>query len=202
MKIGVLGSGKIGGTLGRKWAKAGHEVVFGVRDPGADKVKDLLASIEGSVEARPHAEALVSSEVVLFAMPHSAVTEFAREHAAALDGRILIDATNHFGAAVINNVAALQAQAPRARTYRAFNALGWEVFAEPYFDEIQTDLFYCGAPGEGQEAVELLIVDAGLWPVYVGGLEVVSLVDNLGSVWVQLAVRQGLGRHIAFKLLT
>lgn len=202
MKITVLGTGNIGGTLGRKWAGAGHEVYFGSRDPAADKVRSLLDSIQGQAEAGSYAKALASGEVVLVAIPHRTVGEFAAEHSAALDKKILIDATNDFGAEVINNLAALQSNAPGAQIYRAFNSLGWEVFAEPQFDEIQADHFYCGPPGDAQDAVETLIVDAGLWPIYVGDLGVVSLVDNLGSIWVQLAVRRGLGRHTAFKFLT
>lgn len=202
MKIAILGTGNIGSTLGRKWAEAGHGVYFGTRDPDADKVRSLLDSIQGQVEAGSHDEALASGDVVLIALPHRAVAEFAAQHAAGLDGKILIDATNDFGAEVINNVATLQEQAPTAQIYRAFNSAGWEVFADPQFDEIQADHFYCGPPGEGQDVVETLIVDAGLWPVYVGGLETAPIVDRLGSLWVQLAMRRGLGRHIALKLLT
>ncbi len=56
MKITVLGTGRIGGTVGRKWAEAGHEVSFGSRDPTADKVRSLLDSIQGQAEAGSYAE--------------------------------------------------------------------------------------------------------------------------------------------------
>jgi hypothetical protein len=85
--------------------------------------------------------------------------------------------------------------------YRAFNALGWENFANPRYGELAVDLFYCGQEGEARIRMERLIGDIGLRPVFVGGLELAPVVDALGSLWVTLAFRQGWGRQIALKLV-
>lgn len=47
MTIGVIGSGNVGGTLGTRWAKAGHDIVYGTRDPQANDIKQLLAQADG-----------------------------------------------------------------------------------------------------------------------------------------------------------
>jgi predicted dinucleotide-binding enzyme len=202
MRIGILGSGNVGGTLGKKWVQAGHEVAFGVRDTNSSKVKALLEAVDGKASADTVAKAIAFGDVVLVAIPWSAVEATVKSNAEAIDGKIIIDASNNFGGPVVNNVETISAQAPAAKVFRAFNSLGWENFEEPRFGETQVDLFYCGADDEARRVVEGLIEDFGLRPVWVGDLDQVQLVDAIGSLWVTLAVRQGMGRRLAFKLLT
>jgi len=202
MRIAILGAGNIGSTMGKKWAAAGHEVVFGVRDVNSPKVRALLADINTGAAAASVAEAAASADVMLLSIPHGAVAETVQANAAALDGKIIIDATNRFGAPVVNNIAAIRAAAPNARIYRAFNSLGWEVFARPQFGEANADHFYCGPDGEARTLVEGLISEVGVRPVYVGGLETAPIVDALGALWVALVLRRGMGRHLAFRVLT
>jgi predicted dinucleotide-binding enzyme len=201
MKIGVLGSGNIGGTLGGKWAKAGHKVVFGVRDVNSPKVQTLLGRVEGKASADAVANGIGFGDVVLFAIPWSAVEATVRANAEALDGKIIIDASNNFGGPVANNVGTISELVPNAKVFRAFNSLGWENFEDPRFGETEADLFYCGPDDEACPLVEALIEDVGLRPVWVGDLDQVQLVDALGSLWVTLAFRRGMGRRLAFKLL-
>jgi predicted dinucleotide-binding enzyme len=201
MRIGILGAGNIGGTLGRKWAKAGHEVVFGVRDASSPKIAGLFERVEGNASADSVAQAIAFGEVLLFALPWSAVGGIVEAHGEALNAKIVLDATNDFGGPVVNNVQTISSKARNAKVYRAFNSLGWENFEEPQIGGTQIDLFYCGADDEARPIVERLIEDVGLRPVRVGDLEQVQLVDAIGSLWVALAFRQGMGRRLAFKLL-
>jgi predicted dinucleotide-binding enzyme len=200
MKIGVLGAGNIGRTIGVAWAAAGHSVVFGVRDPGSPKTQ---AALEAAPSARADsvANAVEFGEVVLFAIPNAAVLETIEANAPALDQKIVIDATNRFGAPEISHVSAFLEKTPQARLFRAFNSVGWEVFARPRFGDVAPDLFYCGPGGEAGAMVEALIGDVGLRPICVGDIDRADLVDAVGALWVTLAVRQGLGRHLAFKVL-
>jgi predicted dinucleotide-binding enzyme len=202
MKIAVLGAGNIGSTLGKKWVTAGHQVVFGVRDPNSPKAQALVQGLGGNAAMKPMGEAIAFGEVVLLAIPWSAAGATAADQAAALEGKIVIDATNNFGGPVVNSVATLLAQAPGAKVFRAFNSLGWENFEDPQYGATQADLFYCGADDAARPLVEGLIKDVGLRPVWVGGLNQVQLVDAVGSLWVTLAFRRGMGRGLAFKLLT
>jgi len=201
MNIAILGSGNIGGSLGSKWAAAGHHVVFGTRDPENSKLAALLATIPGA-QADSLAGAIASAEVVLFALPSKAVPEAAAAHAKALDGKILIDATNQFGAPVINHLQTLHASAPQARIYRAFNSLGWEVFADPVVAGVEADLFYTGADGPVRKQIEELIQAVGLRPIWVGDNDLAEVVDALGQLWVTLVVQRGWKRRWALKAVT
>jgi predicted dinucleotide-binding enzyme len=187
MRIGVIGAGNIGGTLGGRWQATGHEVIYGLRDPGKR---------EG---ARSIDEALGGAEVVLLAIPGGAVVDFVNDNAKALDGKTVIDATNNVRGAALNSWADCQPVVPNARLYRAFNIYGWDVFAAPTIGGQQPDLFYAG-PDEGHEDVERLISDIGLRPVRVGDADQAGTVDGLLRLWFTLT--RDHGRHIAFKLLT
>lgn len=200
MNIAILGTGNIGGTLGKKWAAVGHTVVFGVRDLRSAKAQSLRESYpEARLVAIP--QALANADVVLLAVPWSAVPEVVRANADALAGKIIIDATNNFGGPVVNNVQAIAGAVPTAIIFRAFNSLGWDVFAQPQFGETQVDTFYCGPEGEARAKVEKLIQEVGVRPIWVGGLETVGTVDAVGTLWVTLAFQRGRGRGIALKLL-
>lgn len=201
MKIGILGTGNIGGTLGKVWASAGHQVVFGTRDVHSAKLPPLLEQAGGNSRADTTAKALEFGEVLLFAIPWGAVKGVVQDYASSLGGKIVLDATNNFSGPVINNVGTILDRAPTALVYRAFNALGWNVFERPKFGDIVADLFYCGPDGDNRKVVENLIDEVGLRPVYVGDLDQVRLVDNLGALWVRLAFQRSMGREFAFKMI-
>lgn len=201
MQIAVLGAGNIGGTMGKKWAEAGHDVVFGVRDVSSPKVAALLQEMGGNGRIDTIANALAFGDIILIAIPYDAVRMTVAAHADALAGKIIIDASNKFGAPVVNNLETIQQAVPTAHLFRAFNSLGWEIFANPQFNRVQADHFYCGMDGEKRPLVEQLITDIGVRPVWVGGLETAPVVDALGTLWVTLAFQQGRGRNIAFKML-
>ncbi len=199
MNITILGAGNIGGALAPKWAAAGHAVIFGVRDANSPKTQAALAGV--NAPAVPVSEAIAASDIVLFSIPWGAVPDTAQANAAALDGKILIDATNNFAGPVINNLAALKAAAPNATVFRAFNSLGWEHFAEPAKGGVQTDHFYTGPDGETRQTVHQLIAEVGLRPIWVGDNDRIQIVDNLGALWVTLAFQRGWSRGIVFQLV-
>jgi 8-hydroxy-5-deazaflavin:NADPH oxidoreductase len=190
LEVAVIGTGNIGGTLGRKFAAAGHRVTFGSRHPAeADgiAVTDVATALDGAA-------------VVVLALPGPAAKPFAEEHATALADRLVVDATNSIGGGgPAHSRAAITAAAPTARYARAFNTLGWENFADPVFGDETADLFFSAAEVD-RGTVETLITAVGLRPVYVGdGQE--DVVDGLLRLWFALAAGQGHGRHLAFRLL-
>lgn len=203
LTLAVLGAGNIGGTLGRKWSAAGHRVLFGVNDPQGQRAQALRKEFGEDVVIGRTADVLAADpDVVVMAVPGKAMDEIIAENASLLDGKVIIDTANRVGESVMNSFATFQKHTPRARTFRAFNTLGWENFADPHYDGVQADLFYCGPDGEARSMVEGLIADIGLRPIYVGGVEQVGLVDSLAALWFALAFGQGRGRHLAFKALT
>lgn len=195
-------AGRMGGTLGKKWSKAGHEVHFGVRNPQKPEVRDVVKSLGSNTSVSSIPDAIGGGEVVVFAIPGATMTETITTHARALDGKILIDATNNIGAPSMNNQTTFASQTPRAKAYRAFNNYGWDIFENPTYRGVGADLFYCGPDGNERSKVEKLITDVGLNPVFLGGPEAVDLVDSVLKIWFTLASGRKMGRNIALKLLT
>jgi 8-hydroxy-5-deazaflavin:NADPH oxidoreductase len=185
-RIAVVGSGNIGRTIGDSWRRAGHEVVHASRSPQPPRTVAI-------------ADAIAGADVVLLAVPGAAVPGLLAEHGPALDGRVVIDATNDVGAERLNHADAYARFAPGARFVRAFNSLGFEMFADPTVGGEVADLFWCGPQDAG---VEQLIADVGLRPVRVGDIDAIDVVDGATRLWLTLVFRQGHPRRLAFRLLT
>ena len=191
MRIGIIGTGNIGGTLGAAFGRAGHQVTLGSRHPSGEAVPGArISDVAG---------ALADAEVVLLALPAGALDDFLASQAGALAGRLVIDATNRIGAPVANAAAQLAEAAPTARYARAFNTLGWENFADPVFDGEPADLFFSCAQAD-RPVLEQLIADAGLRPAYLGeGKQ--DVVDGALPLWFALVQAGGGNRRLAFRVL-
>ena len=205
MRIAVIGAGNVGLALAHNLATAGREVVVGTRDPAGSRASAARERL-GTVPVLEIGEAVEGAGVTILAVPGTAMDDFLAKHGSALDGQVVVDAANRIGTAlgdktVMNSLAPIEAVAPAAAVYRAFNSLGWENVADPLLNGIQADLLFAG-PGSHREDVERLIADVGLRPVYVGGLDKAPLVDALGGLWGALAFGQGMGRHLFFKVVT
>lgn len=188
MKIAVIGTGNIGGTLGQRWNVAGHEVVYASR----------AGSGTGPGEAPVLAvgEALTGAEVVLLAVPGGAVAEVVAANGAALAGKVVIDAANRIGQPEVNSRAPIAAAAPDARYVRAFNTLGWENFADP---PPGAALFFAADPA-ARTAAEELITAVGLEPVFAGGADASGTVDALLPLWFALVKHGGGNRRVALRI--
>ena len=184
--IAVIGSGNIGATVGEAWRRAGHDVAFASRSPEPPKTVAIP-------------DAVAAADVVLLAIPGAAVPQLLTEHGGALDGRVVIDATNDIGGERLHHADAYAELAPGARFARAFNTLGFELYADPAIGVEVADLFWCGPEDAG---VEQLIADVGRRPVRVGDIDAIDVVDGVGRLWLTLVFRQGRPRRLAFRMLT
>ena len=191
MEIAVIGTGFIGGILGRALAGGGHRVTFGSRHPEDDAVAGDVAASVTSI-----ADALGANDVVVLAVPGPAVNDLVASHGEALEGKLVIDATNRMGEPVANSRSVLP---PGVRYARAFNTMGGENMADPIFNDGPADMFF-SAPEGDRATVEAVIEGVGLRPVYVGPDEE-GILDALFRLWIALAVKQGRGRRLAFRLL-
>jgi 8-hydroxy-5-deazaflavin:NADPH oxidoreductase len=200
MKIAILGAGNIGGTLGEKWLAAGNNVAFGVRDVNSSKTSSALERAKGA-KANDVSTAIRESDVILFSVPWKTVPEVAQANAADLNGKLIIDATNNFAGPVINNLNVLQEAVPISKIYRAFNSLGWDVFANPIIHDQTVDMFYCGPDGDSKAQIHELIEQIGLNPIWVGDNDRIHLVDNMGALWANMVFQHGWKRRSAFKAL-
>jgi hypothetical protein len=190
MHITIIGTGFIGSTLGRALSEAGHSVTFGSRDPAPGGIDGIQA------EVADIGTALATSDVVILALPGPAVSDLARTHGPALEGKLVIDATNKMGEKTANSRSALPST---VRYARAFNTLGGENMADPVFAEGRADMFFSG-PESDRSTLEAVIESVGLRAIYVGQDEEL-IIDNLFQLWIALAVKQGRGRRLALRLL-
>jgi hypothetical protein len=194
IKLAVIGTGNIGGTIGRAIARAGHHVTFGARRP-ADS-KDAAGDTTAKVAGIP--SALAEAEVILLALPAGAVEAFVNENVDAVRDKLIIDATNRIGG---DGSANAHAQLSNVTSHyaRAFNTLGWENFEDPHFGDVVADLFY-SSPEADRETMETLISAVGLRPQYLGDGQQ-EVVDGLLRVWFALVVGQKRNRRLALRVL-
>lgn len=191
MDIAVIGTGFIGGILGRALDAAGHRVTFGSRQPDDRQVAAGTSARVASV-----ADALSGPDVVILALPAAAVADLTASHGDLLAGKLVIDATNQMGQPVSNSRSSLPAT---VRYARAFNTVGGENLADPVFPAGTADMFFSAA-GADKSTMETIIEGVGLRPVYVGE-NAEALIDALFQLWIALAVGQRRGRRLAFRLL-
>lgn len=206
MKIGVIGVGSVGGTLGSRWARNGHEVVFGVRRAGTQKVKSLLKVIERNARAASVSEAAAVSDVVVLATPWAATRE-AIEAAGDLRGKIVIDCTNpiedgQLAVGWTQSGAEQVAEWSRgAKVVKAFNTTGWNNMANATFGGQRAAMFVCGDDPEARERVCELASELGFEACDAGELRASRYLEPLAMLWIHLAYRQGWGRDFAFSIL-
>ena len=179
MKIGIIGSGNIGGNIGKNWAKAGHEVMFSSRHP--EELKAMAESVGAKVGTTE--EAAEFGEVLLLAIPYGKVPDVAQQ-IGSLSGKILIDAGNPYpnrDGEVAQKVIDDESQTatgyiaslfPKAKTVKAFNSVHYRVFADKAFREGDERIAVqiCSDEPEAKETVKQLIEDMGFAPQDLGNL--------------------------------
>jgi len=178
LKIGIIGSGRIGGTLGELWLKAGHEIMFSSLDLEHDKA--LAARLGGKARAGTPREAAAFGEILLIAVPYAALPQVGRDLGDLLKGKIVIDPSNPIPgrdgeiATWARQKGAGLASAellPGARIVRAFNAIGYAKLPEA----AQRQGERIGMPMAGDDANAIavasrLVREVGYEPVVVGPL--------------------------------
>ena len=208
MKIGVIGTGNVGGTLGSRWAKGGHEVVFGSRRPESDEITDLLAESGPTARAASPAEAAFASEVIVLATPWPSTKEIL-EGLGDLTGKIVIDAVNPLlpglaGLALGTNTSAgeqIASWIPPARVVKAFNTIGNNIMANPHFETDSSVLLYCGDDAEAKAVVHELAEELGFEPYDAGPLTQARVLEPFAMLWISMALKYGYSRNIGFKFL-
>jgi len=205
MRIGIVGSGRIGGTLGELWLKAGHEVMFSSLDLDHDKA--LAARLGGGARGGTPREAAAFGEAVLISVPYSALPQLGRDLADAIKGKVVLDTCNPVPAR--DGEMAIEARSqgtgvaspkylPGARLVRAFNSVG--------YSSLRSEAHRAGEriaiPLAADEALALktaarLVQDAGFEPVVVGTLARAREFDAgtpvYGKALTARELRRGLG---------
>lgn len=177
MKIGIVGSGNVGGTLGRVWASVGHEVMFSSRHIEHDR--SLAQKIGPNARAGTPREAADFGDVLTIAVPYRSLPDVGKELAGRIDGRIVIDTCNPFPGrdgdiatwAREKGVGLASAELlPGARIVRAFNAVGAGRMGTAHERPGRIGMPIAGDDAEAIEIVSRLIRDIGFEPVLIGGI--------------------------------
>ncbi len=178
LRIGVIGSGHIGGTIGGLWVKSGHPVYFSSRHP--EELSDLVAKLGPLAKAGSVAGAIAAAGVVFIAVPYAALPQIGRDYGAALKGKVVLDACNAVQArdgdiakeAERDGVGVTsQKYLPGTRLVRAFNTLSYTIFArEANRPAPRLAVPIAGDDPEAIKVAQTLVHDAGFDPVVVGKL--------------------------------
>lgn len=204
MKIAIIGSGNVGGALAQQFIKAGHTVLMGTKFPLSEKSlklaaligEDRFASVEGAVK---------QCEVIILATPAPLAVEVAQS-LGDTTGKVIIDTMNivmgRGPAGFANTTEAILAHTSTRDVVKCFNTTGFNNMQNPVYDGSAIDAFVAGDSEKGKSTARQLALDAGFAACYdVGGNDKFSLMEQFAFFWINLAMFQGQGRDIGFKLL-
>ena len=193
MKIGIIGTGDIGGALARHWAAAGHELVISSRHP--EQLAGLAKELGPGVKTGTPREAAAFGEVVLVSVPYHATAQVGRDYAAELADKVVLDTGNPYpsrdGQMAVRDRqrgtgVASKEYLPGTKLVRAFNAIN----AGPLANEAFRKPARIGIPlaSDYPEALKIasqLVRDAGFDPVVVGDLSRAREFDYGTPVYVR-----------------
>lgn len=178
MKIGVIGSGRIGGTLGSLWVEAGHEVLFSSRHP--EELMEFPRRLGPRARVGMPREAAEFGEVVLVSVPYHAVPQIGRDLAKELAGKVVLETGNPYPSR--DGEMAVRARArgtgissaeflPGVRLVRAFNSIAYyDLRSEAHRSGDRVAVPLAGDDPQALEVASKLVRDAGFEPVVVGAL--------------------------------
>jgi len=203
MKIAIIGTGNVGGALATHWAQKGHVINLGVRDTQNFKGMELLKN--SNTKAYAVDEAVSLSDVILISTPAPAAVEVTKS-LGNTTGKIIIDAMNIVmgrGPEGFKTTSlAILAHTKTKDVVKCFNTTGANNMQNPDYNGVTLDLFVAGDSEKGKHIAQQLALDAGFENCYsIGGNDKFELMEQFAWFWINLAMFQGAGRNIGFKLL-
>lgn len=178
MKIGIIGSGRIGSTVGELWAKAGYQVMFSSLDLAKDK--ELAERVGNGAKAGTPAEAAAFGEVLLISVPYSALPQIGRDYASSIKGKVVLDTSNPVQGRDGEMAVAARDKGtgvaspeflPGVRLVRAFNSVGFNSLrSEAHRADPKIAIPLAADDSGALKVAETLVKEAGFEPVVVGPL--------------------------------
>ena len=214
MRVGILGSGTVGQTIGRGFATLGHDVMLGSRTPDSDKLKAWVDETTGSTSAGTFRAVSQFGELVVLAT-FWAGTENALEMAGPENfaGKVVIDVTNPMDFSLgmppflthgtsDSGGEQVQRWLPGAKVVKAFNMVNASDMFLPDYTSGTPDMFVCSDDPNARAQVVQICKDFGWKRVTdLGELKGARHTEALANLWVYLAILREDGWHQAFSLL-
>jgi predicted dinucleotide-binding enzyme len=208
MRVGILGSGLMGGRLGTIFARAGHEVVFSYARR-QDKLKRLARDAGGTARAGTPREAAEEADAMLLAVHWSRMDDVLSQ-AGDLSGKVIVscslpmnaDDTALVVAHTSSGAEDLAKRVPKARVVSAFNTVPSEVLFgvfEARRKGRRPSLVYCGDDAGSKRVAVDLIRDAGFEPVDAGPLRIARYTEPFALLVAQLAYEGEGGPELAYR---
>jgi predicted dinucleotide-binding enzyme len=208
MRVGILGSGLMGGKLGTIFARAGHEVVFSYAR-SEQKLRNLARNAKGNAKHGTPREAALEADAVLLAVHWSHIPDVLKQ-AGDLSGKVVVTCSLPMNddntGLVIGNTSSgaeeLQKKIPKAHVVAAFNTVPSEVLFGVYEARrrgSRPSLVYCGDHATGKDVAAELIRDAGFEPVDAGPLRIARYTEPFGLLVGQLAYEGKGGPELAYR---
>jgi len=208
MRVGIIGTGKMGRALASAWSSAGHVPVLGSRDPA--RAGEIVASRGRAIEVRSIADAVRSCDVIALATPWHG-TRAILEAGSPLAGKVVIDATNPPYPTVATDkdtgpacgAGQIARWAAGSRVVKALNAVAARIVGarQRQFDGSRVTVPYCGDDREAKATVADLIAAIDFDPYDAGPLEAARHLESLARAMVGMDVAAGRGNDIGFSLL-
>lgn len=202
MKIAIIGSGNVGGALAQGWAKTGHQITFGVRN--TDEFKGNRLGKLKNISSATIMEAIDQSEVIVLAAVPQAVFSII-DAMGDVQNKVIIDAMNSVRTKpdpYSNTTEALMIHTNCKDIVKCFNTTGAENMANPIYQGKGIDMFYAGDSDKAKKIAAQLAHDLGFENVYnFGGSAQFNLLEQFALSWINLAMMQGYGRNMAFKVV-
>jgi len=209
MDIAIIGTGSVGAALGKAWGKRGHAIFYGVRDVKTSK--GAAAAVRGAgakAKALSVAEAVKVAPVILLAVPWPAAKQTIGEMG-DLKGKVVIDCINPVKPDLSGLELGLTTSAAEeiagwakgASVFKALNQTGAANLESPAGYLQKPVMFVCGDDAKTKPKVIQLVQDAGFEAVDAGLLNQARNLEPLALLWVQLAIKQGLGTDFAYALV-
>lgn len=203
MNIAIIGTGNVGGALATKWAEAGHKIYLGVKDLDNFKGKALLQNPNTTLHTIT--EAVRKSDVILLATPALSAIEVTTA-LGNTTGKIIIDAMNIImnrgPIGYTNTTNAILDHTQTKDVVKCFNTTGFNNIQNPQYNGVPIDVYVAGDSEKGKSIATILAKDAGFAECYnIGNNDKFDLMEQFAWFWINLAMFQGHGREIGFKLL-
>lgn len=201
MNIAIIGTGNVGGALATNWSKKGHNINLGVQDVNRFKGLELLKN--NNTKVFTIKEAVENSKVILIATPPTAIFEIL-EQMGDVSNKIIIDASNTVmkSPEPYKTVYHALADKTKAEIVKCFNSTGFENMLNPNYNGEAIDMFMAGESEIAKSVAKQLALDCGFGScIDFGKSDKVELLEKFALSWINLAIMQGHGRNLAFKVI-